>query len=72
VDFSGEKPETPLLDTVNYPVHMKNLSDGGQGAAAADADTPPFLFFFPHLSPQRGVVVESERASYTSFLQRSS
>jgi 1-deoxy-D-xylulose-5-phosphate synthase len=26
VDFSGEKPETPLLDTVNYPVHMKNLS----------------------------------------------
>jgi hypothetical protein len=36
------------------------------------AFTPPFLFFFPHLSPQRGVVVESERASYTSFLQRSS
>ncbi|CAL1377463.1 unnamed protein product [Linum trigynum] len=26
IDFSGEKPATPLLDTVNYPVHMKNLS----------------------------------------------
>lgn len=24
--FSGEKPETPVLDTVNYPMHMKNLS----------------------------------------------
>ncbi|KAJ0506394.1 putative 1-deoxy-D-xylulose-5-phosphate synthase [Helianthus annuus] len=26
IDFSGEKPKTPLLDTINYPVHMKNLS----------------------------------------------
>lgn len=26
IDFSGEKPPTPLLDTVNYPLHMKNLS----------------------------------------------
>ncbi|KAL2905885.1 putative 1-deoxy-D-xylulose-5-phosphate synthase 2 chloroplastic [Bienertia sinuspersici] len=26
IDFNGEKPPTPLLDTVNYPVHMKNLS----------------------------------------------
>ncbi|KAI7752078.1 hypothetical protein M8C21_008379 [Ambrosia artemisiifolia] len=26
IDFSGEKPVTPLLDTINYPVHMKNLS----------------------------------------------
>lgn len=24
--FSGEKPNTPVLDTVNYPMHMKNLS----------------------------------------------
>jgi hypothetical protein len=24
--FSGEKPPTPILDTINYPVHMKNLS----------------------------------------------
>lgn len=26
IDFSGEKPPTPLLDTINYPAHMKNLS----------------------------------------------
>nr|AAR95699.1 putative 1-D-deoxyxylulose 5-phosphate synthase [Ginkgo biloba] len=26
IDFSGEKPATPLLDTINYPIHMKNLS----------------------------------------------
>ncbi|GJN24785.1 hypothetical protein PR202_gb12548 [Eleusine coracana subsp. coracana] len=26
IDYSGEKPATPLLDTVNYPIHMKNLS----------------------------------------------
>ncbi|PIN20748.1 Transketolase [Handroanthus impetiginosus] len=26
IDFSGDKPATPLLDTINYPVHMKNLS----------------------------------------------
>ncbi|KAK7386707.1 hypothetical protein VNO78_27042 [Psophocarpus tetragonolobus] len=26
INFSGEKPATPLLDTVNYPIHMKNLS----------------------------------------------
>nr|XP_018681712.1 PREDICTED: probable 1-deoxy-D-xylulose-5-phosphate synthase 2, chloroplastic isoform X1 [Musa acuminata subsp. malaccensis] len=26
IDFSGEKPPTPLLDTINYPIHMKNLS----------------------------------------------
>jgi len=25
-DFSAEKPPTPLLDTINYPVHLKNLS----------------------------------------------
>lgn len=23
--YSGEKPQTPILDTINYPVHMKNL-----------------------------------------------
>jgi 1-deoxy-D-xylulose-5-phosphate synthase len=27
IEYSGEKPETPLLDTINYPVHMKNLSN---------------------------------------------
>ncbi|KZV25967.1 1-deoxyxylulose-5-phosphate synthase [Dorcoceras hygrometricum] len=26
IDFSGEKPATPILDTINYPIHMKNLS----------------------------------------------
>lgn len=26
IDYSGKKPATPLLDTINYPVHMKNLS----------------------------------------------
>ncbi|PKA60992.1 putative 1-deoxy-D-xylulose-5-phosphate synthase 2, chloroplastic [Apostasia shenzhenica] len=26
IDFTGEKPATPLLDTINFPVHMKNLS----------------------------------------------
>nr|XP_043627675.1 probable 1-deoxy-D-xylulose-5-phosphate synthase 2, chloroplastic [Erigeron canadensis] len=24
--YSGEKPKTPILDTINYPKHMKNLS----------------------------------------------
>ncbi|EXB94553.1 putative 1-deoxy-D-xylulose-5-phosphate synthase [Morus notabilis] len=26
LNFSGEKPSTPILDTINYPAHMKNLS----------------------------------------------
>ncbi|XP_064964912.1 probable 1-deoxy-D-xylulose-5-phosphate synthase 2, chloroplastic [Musa acuminata AAA Group] len=26
IDYSGEKPATPLLDSINYPIHMKNLS----------------------------------------------
>lgn len=26
LNFSGDKPKTPVLDTVNYPMHMKNLS----------------------------------------------
>ncbi|KAB1204200.1 putative 1-deoxy-D-xylulose-5-phosphate synthase 2, chloroplastic [Morella rubra] len=26
LNFSGEKPSTPVLDTINYPIHMKNLS----------------------------------------------
>ncbi|RVW79682.1 putative 1-deoxy-D-xylulose-5-phosphate synthase 2, chloroplastic [Vitis vinifera] len=28
LNFSGEKPSTPVLDTINYPIHMKNLSIG--------------------------------------------
>ncbi|XXG43878.1 hypothetical protein AAC387_Pa01g3817 [Persea americana] len=40
IDFSGEKPATPLLDTINYPIHMKNLStrDFDQLAAELRAD----------------------------------
>ncbi|GKU95021.1 hypothetical protein SLEP1_g8439 [Rubroshorea leprosula] len=40
IDFSGEKPTTPLLDTVNYPAHLKNLStqDLEQLAAELRAD----------------------------------
>lgn len=26
LNYSGEKPLTPILDTINYPIHMKNLS----------------------------------------------
>nr|QGZ06735.1 DXS2B [Thuja plicata] len=26
IDYSGEQPPTPLLDTVNHPKHMKNLN----------------------------------------------
>ncbi|KAI9111665.1 hypothetical protein K1719_017355 [Acacia pycnantha] len=38
--YSGEKPATPLLDTINYPRHMKNLStqDLEQLAAELRAD----------------------------------
>ena len=37
IDFtSGEKPATPLLDTVNYPIHMKNLSTSELEQLAAE------------------------------------
>ncbi|KDP43804.1 hypothetical protein JCGZ_23012 [Jatropha curcas] len=26
LNFSGTKPSTPILDTINYPIHMNNLS----------------------------------------------
>ncbi|XP_054820759.1 probable 1-deoxy-D-xylulose-5-phosphate synthase 2, chloroplastic [Prosopis cineraria] len=26
LNFSGEKPFTPILDTINHPIHLKNLS----------------------------------------------
>ncbi|KAK9931881.1 hypothetical protein M0R45_019137 [Rubus argutus] len=26
LNFSGERPSTPILDTINYPIHMRNLS----------------------------------------------
>lgn len=25
-EYPAEKPPTPLLDTINYPMHMKNLT----------------------------------------------
>lgn len=34
LDFSGEKPSTPILDTINYPIHMKNLSPEELGMLA--------------------------------------
>ncbi|XXG69266.1 hypothetical protein AAC387_Pa06g2181 [Persea americana] len=59
IDFSGEKPVTPLLDTINYPIHMKNLSTrvqlfpyslaylqsavGGPGLNLTSADTLVFM-----------------------------
>ncbi|XP_043709174.1 probable 1-deoxy-D-xylulose-5-phosphate synthase 2, chloroplastic [Telopea speciosissima] len=41
IDFSEKKPATPLLDTINYPVHLKNLSiqDLEQLAAELRAET---------------------------------
>ncbi|GMI68718.1 CLOROPLASTOS ALTERADOS 1, 1-DEOXY-D-XYLULOSE 5-PHOSPHATE SYNTHASE [Hibiscus trionum] len=36
IDFSGNKPPTPLLDTINYPLHMKNLSTGELEQLAAE------------------------------------
>ncbi|KAK2978749.1 hypothetical protein RJ640_003908 [Escallonia rubra] len=59
IDFSGEKPPTPLLDTINYPAHMKNLSttDLEQLAAELRAD---IVFTVAkiggHLSASLGVV----------------
>ncbi|KAG6523276.1 probable 1-deoxy-D-xylulose-5-phosphate synthase 2, chloroplastic [Zingiber officinale] len=36
INCSGEKPATPLLDTVNYPIHMKNLSPKDLGQLSAE------------------------------------
>lgn len=36
IDYSEEKPPTPLLDTVNYPIHMKNLSNEDLEQLAAE------------------------------------
>ncbi|GLT44168.1 hypothetical protein SLA2020_180820 [Shorea laevis] len=59
IDFSGERPATPLLDTVNYPVHMKNLSteDLEQLAAELRADIVHTVAETGgHLSASLGVV----------------
>lgn len=36
LNFSGEKPSTPVLDTINYPIHTKNLSIGELETLAAE------------------------------------
>uniref|UniRef100_A0A224XFS8 1-deoxy-D-xylulose-5-phosphate synthase n=1 Tax=Hypericum annulatum TaxID=708052 RepID=A0A224XFS8_9ROSI len=60
IDFSsGEKPATPLLDTINYPVHMKNLTtqDLEQLAAELRADIVHSVSKTGgHLSASLGVV----------------
>lgn len=59
IEFTGEKPPTPLLDTINYPVHMKNLStqDLEQLAAELRADIVQSVSKTGgHLSSSLGVV----------------
>ncbi|EXC35479.1 putative 1-deoxy-D-xylulose-5-phosphate synthase [Morus notabilis] len=59
IDYSGEKPATPLLDSINYPVHMKNLStqDLEQLAAELRADIVHTVSKIGgHLSSSLGVV----------------
>ncbi|KAK6258773.1 hypothetical protein SCA6_013247 [Theobroma cacao] len=36
IEFSRKKPATPLLDTINYPVHLKNLSTSDLEQLAAE------------------------------------
>ncbi|XP_021274457.1 probable 1-deoxy-D-xylulose-5-phosphate synthase 2, chloroplastic isoform X2 [Herrania umbratica] len=36
IDFSRKKPDTPLLDTINYPVHLKHLSTSDLEQLAAE------------------------------------
>ncbi|KAL9461119.1 hypothetical protein AB3S75_004169 [Citrus x aurantiifolia] len=59
IDFSEKKPPTPLLDTINYPIHMKNLSteDLEQLAAELRADIVNSVSKTGgHLSANLGVV----------------
>lgn len=59
INFSAEKPPTPLLDTVNFPVHMKNLTteDLEQLAAELRADIVHSVSDTGgHLSSSLGVV----------------
>ncbi|KAM4117617.1 hypothetical protein ACB094_02G138400 [Castanea mollissima] len=59
INFSGEKPTTPLLGTINYPAHMKNLStqDLEQLAAELRADIVYKVSKIGgHLSSSLGVV----------------
>ncbi|CAI8583509.1 unnamed protein product [Vicia faba] len=59
IKFSNEKPLTPLLDTINYPSHMKNLSteDLEQLSAELRADVVHSVSNSGgHLSSSLGVV----------------
>ncbi|KAK7307274.1 hypothetical protein VNO77_40184 [Canavalia gladiata] len=59
IDYLGQKPETPLLDTINYPAHMKNLTteDLEQLAAEIRADIVHSVSNTGgHLSSSLGVV----------------
>nr|KYP66256.1 hypothetical protein KK1_012543 [Cajanus cajan] len=59
IKFSAEKPETPLLDTINHPIHMKNLTaqDLEQLAAELRADIVHSVSNTGgHLSSSLGVV----------------
>ncbi|KAI9119543.1 hypothetical protein K1719_009419 [Acacia pycnantha] len=59
INYSGQKPATPLLDTINYPAHMKNLSpqDLEQLAAELRADIVHTVCNSGgHLSSSLGVV----------------
>ncbi|KAH1043909.1 hypothetical protein AAZX31_09G182700 [Glycine max] len=59
IKFSSQKPATPLLDTINYPAHMKNLSlqDLEQLAAELRADVVHSVSNTGgHLSSSLGVV----------------
>ncbi|KAE9596964.1 putative 1-deoxy-D-xylulose-5-phosphate synthase [Lupinus albus] len=59
INFSSHKPATPLLDTINYPLHMNNLSiqDLEQLAAELRADVVHTVSNIGgHLSSNLGVV----------------
>ncbi|KAG4936154.1 hypothetical protein JHK82_050434 [Glycine max] len=59
INYAGEKPATLLLDTINYPIHMKNLStqDLEQLAAELRADIVHTVSNTGgHLSSSLGVV----------------
>ncbi|KAI4382076.1 hypothetical protein MLD38_008082 [Melastoma candidum] len=59
IEYSVDKPDTPLLDTINYPVHMKNLDiqDLEQLAAELRAEIVHTVSQIGgHLSSSLGVV----------------
>ncbi|XP_062145427.1 probable 1-deoxy-D-xylulose-5-phosphate synthase 2, chloroplastic [Alnus glutinosa] len=59
INFLGEKPATPLLDTINYPAHVKNLSSQDLEQLAAELRTDIVYTVSKtggHLSSSLGVV----------------